>query len=137
MRRILRGFLAGIASGILFLGMGGRLVMRLLALIAHRPTHFGIQATLGILLIGAIMGSVGGLGYALVLRRASTAPLLKGALYGTFLFAVLIPLQPIAIQEEIEGLRGHLVVAGLLFWAAFLGYGVMLAALESLGAGFS
>ena len=70
MRRILRGFLAGIASGILFLGLGGRLVMRLLALIAHRPTHFALEATLGILLIGAILGSVGGLGYALVLRRA-------------------------------------------------------------------
>ena len=57
--------------------------------------------------------------------------MLKGALYGTLLFAVLIPLQPMAIQEEIDALRGHLVVAGMLCWVTCAGYGVMLARLEA------
>jgi hypothetical protein len=137
MRGIVGGLLAGVASGILLLGLGGRLAMRVLALIAHRPTHFGLKATLGILLIGAILGGLASLGYTLVLRQARGAPALKGALYGSFLFAVLIPLQPAAIQEEIVAFRGHLAVAGLLFWAVCVGYGVMLAGLEARRSGFN
>lgn len=137
MRGILAGLVAGIASGLLLLGLGGRLAMRLLALIAHRPTHFGLGATLGILVIGAILGGAASLGYSLFLHRMRGAPALKGALYGSLLFVVLIPLQPRAIQEEIDALHGHLVVAGLLFWAVCVGYGVMLAGLAARRAAFS
>ena len=105
--------------------------MRVLALVADRPTHHGLGASLGIVLIGGILGVLAGLGYLLVARPAPGASALKGALYGTVLFAVLIPLQPAAIQEEIGALRGHLVVAGLCFWAACVGYGVLLAMLVS------
>lgn len=108
--------------------------MRVLAIVANRPTHFGLGASLGILLIGGILGVVASIGYLLVGRRAPGAPALKGALYGTALFAVLVPLQPDAIQEEIHALQGHLLVAGLGFWAVCVGYGVLLAILVSRGA---
>jgi hypothetical protein len=97
---------------VLLVGVGGRLAMRVLALIAHRPTHFGLGATLGILL-----------------RQARLAPAIKGALYGTLLFAVLVPLQPAAIREEIAAFQSHLMLAGLFFWAVCVGYGVVLAGL--------
>jgi hypothetical protein len=122
---------AGLGSGIVVLGLGGRLAMRVLALVAGRPTHFGLGASLGIVLIGGILGVLASIGYLLVGRRAPGTPALRGALYGTVLFAVLIPLQPAAIQEEIGALRGHLVVAGLCFWTACVGYGVLLAILVS------
>src|SRR5438105_3494529 len=90
-RTALAGLVAGLGSGILALGLGGRLAMRVLALVADRPTHFGLGASLGIVLIGGILGVLASLGYLLVGRRAPGAPALKGALYGTLLFAVLIP----------------------------------------------
>jgi hypothetical protein len=40
---------------------GRPLAMRLLALIAHRTVHFDWSATLGIFLIGGILGANGGL----------------------------------------------------------------------------
>jgi hypothetical protein len=101
--------------------------MRGLALIAHRPTHFGLGATLGILLIGAILGAIASLGYTLVLGQARVAPAIKRALYGTLLLAVLVSLQPAAIREEIAAFQSHLMLAGLFFWAVCVGYGISLA----------
>jgi hypothetical protein len=60
-------------------------------------------------------------------------PLLKGALYGTLLLLLLIPLQPSAIQEEITAFRGHLIAAGLLFWMVCAGYGIVLAIIVARG----
>jgi hypothetical protein len=50
-------------------------------------------------------------------------------LFGTLFLAVLIPLQPAAVQEEIAAFRGHLVLATFCFWLIFAGYGFALAKL--------
>jgi hypothetical protein len=135
MKGVLGGLVAGVASGVLLLGIGGRLAMRLLALIAHRPTHLGLGGTLGILLIGAILGAIASLGYTLFFRHVRLAPAIKGACYGTVLFTVLVPLQPAAIREEIAAFQNHLMVAGLFFWAVCAGYGVLLARLVAARSG--
>jgi hypothetical protein len=132
-RHAFRALIAGTLGGIVILGAGGRLVMRLLALMAHRPLQFGWGATLGILLIGGILGAIGGLVFALTAARLRSTPLLKGALYGTLLLLLLIPLQPSAIQQEITALRGHLLAAGVLFWLVWASYGVLLATIVTRG----
>ncbi len=128
-----RALIAGTLSGVVILGAGGRLAMRLLALMAHRPVHFGWSATLGIFLIGGILGAVGGVAFALTANRLRSDPLLKGVLYGTLLLLLLMPLQPSAIQEEITAFRGHLIAAGLLFWMVCAGYGIVLAIIVARG----
>ena len=72
-----------------------------LALIAQRATHFGLGATLGILLIGGVSGAIASLCYTLLFRRVRLASAIKGVGYGTLLFVVVIPLQPATIREEI------------------------------------
>jgi len=110
----------------LFLGIGGRVAMRGLALAVGRPTNFGLGATAGIVLIGSLLGLVGGVLFALVGRRLPTSGAMNGALFGTLFFALLIPLQPAAVQEEIAAFREHLFLATICFWLIFATYGVVL-----------
>jgi hypothetical protein len=129
--RIAQLLLAAVLSGAVFLGIGGRIAMRVLALAVGRPTNFGTGATAGIILIGAVLGLVGGIAFAIVASRLPGSPLVKGLLFGTLFLAVLIPLQPAAVQEEIAAFRGHLMVATMSFWILFCGYGVTLASVAA------
>jgi hypothetical protein len=128
--RILRGLLAGVVAGLVVLGIGGRIVMRVLALVTHRPPHFGLGASLGILLIGAVLGTLACVPLiALTWRRptgASRPAAWRGMLYGSLVFLLLIPLQPAAIREEVSALRGHMPLILALFWAIFASYGLVL-----------
>ena len=115
------GVVRGGVAGALCLGLGGRLAMRGLALLGRRPTGFSLGATLGILLIGTILGAVGGLAFALVSGRRSSR--LGGSLFGTAFFLLLVPLQPAAIREEITAFRGHFGEVGVCFGLLFAIYG--------------
>jgi hypothetical protein len=44
-RQVFHALIAGTMSGVVILGAGGRVAMRLLALMARRPVHFGWSAT--------------------------------------------------------------------------------------------
>jgi hypothetical protein len=128
-RRTSQALLIGLLSGVAFLGIGGRIGMRALALAVDRPTNFGLGATVGVIFIGAVLGLVGGLVFALVARGLPGTPAVKGLVFGTLFLAALIPLQPPAVQEEIAAFHGHLLLATLCFWLIFCGYGVTLASL--------
>jgi hypothetical protein len=121
----------GFLSGVAFLGIGGRLAMRALALAVDRPTNFGLAATLGIIFIGAVLGLAGGLVFALVARGLPGKPAVKGPVFGTLFLAGLIPLQPPAVQEEIAAFHGHLLLATVCFGLIFCGYGLTLASLSA------
>jgi hypothetical protein len=126
-RRTIQMLLVGVLSGVIFLGIGGRVVMRGLAVAVGRSTDFGLGATAGIVLIGGVLGLIGGVVFALVAGRLPGSAAAKGVLFGTAFLAVLIPLQPAAVQEEIEAFRGHLVLATICFWVIFALYGFTLA----------
>lgn len=121
--------LAGLASGLVVLGVGGRVAMRLLALAAGREPQFGAEGTFGIIVIGGALGTVGGLLFALVAPRLPRSRALAGAIHGTLVLAVLAPLLPPAVREEIEALKSHLVLAASTFWLLFALYGIALATL--------
>ena len=100
--------------------------MRGLALAVGRPTNFGLGASAGIVLIGSLLGLLGGILFVLVKSRLPGSALAKGMIFGTLYFALLIPLQPAAVQEEIAAFQGHLLLATICFWLIFAAYGVML-----------
>jgi hypothetical protein len=128
-RRTSQALLIGLLSGVAFLGIGGRVAMRVLALAVDRPTDFGLGATAGILLIGGVIGLVGGIIFAMVAPTLPGGPGIKGLLFGTLFLAMLIPLQPRAVQEEIAAFDGHLIFATECFWLVFCGYGLTLSTL--------
>lgn len=123
-RRLLTAAAAGLVCGILVLGLGGRVMMRIVALAGHRPVHFGAGATAGIVLIGGILGLIGGLGFGLLQRVLPGSAAVKGLLYGTLFFVVVVPLQPDPIQAEITELRSIWSIVIPLFWALFLAFGL-------------
>ena len=64
LNRIGAGLVTGAAAGALIGGIGARLAMRVVALLGEGAPSFSIGGTLGILLMGAILGAIGGLGFA-------------------------------------------------------------------------
>jgi hypothetical protein len=121
--------LVAVLCGLAFLGIGGRVAMRGLALAVDRPTNFGIGATAGIIFIGGLLGLIGGVVFGIISSRLPGSPAIKGLLFGSLFLAVLIPLQPAAVQEEIAAFRGHLMIATMAFWFLFSGYGLTMAML--------
>lgn len=69
MKGLLRSALAGAVTGALVLGLGGRVVMRLAALIAARTPGFSWGGTLEVIAAGAMFGAAGGLAWVVIARR--------------------------------------------------------------------
>lgn len=126
--RIGRAALTGFVAGLLVLGIGGRIAMRIVALIIHQTTHFGSGATLGIVFIGGVLGALGGTVYGLVLGKSGmNRAAVKGVIYGTVLFAVLATFQPPAIRAEVTAARMFWVEIIPIFWALCVCYSLVLA----------
>ena len=71
----------GAAMGLVFLGMGGRVAMRIFALLTDRAAAWSFEGSLTIVLMGAVVGSIGGLLLWLGRRFFGTSPLARGALF--------------------------------------------------------
>lgn len=61
MRRFARSAFLGLLLGALILGIGGRLVMRLTALIANQPGGFSLGGSVEVIATGAFFGLLAGL----------------------------------------------------------------------------
>lgn len=123
-----RAALAGMIVGVVVLGLGGRLAMRLVALLIHQAPHLGVGATLGIVFIGGVLGTLAGAAYGVTLQRRWPAWVTtKGFFFGSVLFIVLALLQPAAIRAEVTAARAYLWAIIPIFWAVCVGYAVMLA----------
>ena len=131
LRRFAVSLLSGFVAGVAILGVGGRIAMRIMAVVAHREAHFSLGATLGILLIGGILGTLASIPFAAVRRWLPRNPVSAGVIYGTAMLMILIPLQPASIRDEITALRGFLLPATLIFWIVCTSYAIALARLNA------
>jgi len=112
-RSLLTALLVGTATGALFLGVGGRLVMRAFGLATGRPSGFSVGGTFSVILWGAIAGFVGGM---LLVAAARFLPALlrfRGLIFGLLCYVVATP-----------GFRPPQLLVFALFAPTFLGYGV-------------
>src|SRR5439155_1317667 len=90
-RRFSLALLLAAATGALFLGAGGRLVMRLFALATGRFPTFSVHGTLNVVLAGAIAGAVGGLILFALARWLPERPWLRGLTFSAVCYLVAIP----------------------------------------------
>jgi len=111
--RLFTALLVGTATGALFLGVGGRLVMRALALAAGRPPGFSFGGTLSVILSGAIAGFVGGVLLFAAARFVPAVLRFRGLIFGVFCYALATP-----------GFRPPQPLVFALFAPTFLAYGV-------------
>lgn len=127
---------AGAVLGATIGGIGARIAMRVVALLGEGQPGFTFAGSVGIVIVGAVLGALGGLGFALLRgllrigRSEDTSPLLHsmaaGAIYGGAL-AVLASL-PFFLNPVGElALATPLVGAALFAWIP-LAWGLVLGA---------
>src|SRR6266705_1024627 len=104
MRRLGMTLLLGAATGALFLGAGGRLVMRLFALATGRFPTFSVRGARNVVLAGAMAGALGG--------WLPKPPWLRGLTFSAVCYLVAIP-----------GFRPPQPLVFALFAPVFLAYG--------------
>ncbi len=124
-RRFVITVLAGAGAGLLFLGIGGRIAMRIIAALAGQAPGFSVGGTLTVVLLGGLWGAPGG-PIALLLERLVTWRLARGIVLGAtgFAFAML------TVGQELDGPVAQAPVwpiAVAMCAALFLGYGLLVA----------
>ncbi len=112
--RIRASAMAGLASGLVVLGIGGRLLMRLLAVVTPEDPHFTWSGTLEVLAIGAAWGLLTG-PLILVLGTRLRRPHLIGPVFGLVAFG--LALVPFLL---FSGFGGPIVAPPALLWLGAL-----------------
>jgi len=107
--------LLGAATGALFLGVGGRLVMHAFALATARSAGFTLRGSLNVVFAGAIAGAIGGMLRAVIDRFMPQRLWLRGVLFAGICYLIATP-----------GFRPPRPLVFALFAPAFLAYGVVL-----------
>lgn len=115
LRRLATGFVLGMIAGALFLGVGGRLVMRLFALATNRPWAFTLGGSVNVVLAGAIAGGIGGIALATIHRFLPRRLWRRGVLFAVICYLIAIP-----------GFRPPKLLVFALFAPVFLAYGMVL-----------
>jgi hypothetical protein len=116
---VLDEVLIGVGLGALVLGVGGRVVMRVIAVVTDRPLLLSVGGTITIIAAGAAAGAAGGVLHAI--SRVVTA---RGGSGSTVLrvglFALLLGL------VTWRGLHGTPAAQAVAFWPLVAIYGVLL-----------
>lgn len=120
LRNWISGILIGGGTGLIVLGIGGRLAMRALALQERPAAAFTLGGTITVILLGAVSGIAGGLGHVVLFRFLPHFHWLRRALFGALL--LLIALRGLSGQATTLALMLFvplvvvyaLIVAGLL-----------------------
>jgi len=130
------GFLASLIASFM-IGVGARIIMRIVAFTAHIPPNFSVPGTLNIVLLALLLGLVPGFVYTLCMFILSSSPkvskhlpcsLWRGLVFGVLLLligglpSVLIPLLPKKdLNLGIPFLNRSMFAALLLIYGIILG----------------
>ncbi|HUE79517.1 MAG TPA: hypothetical protein VMN38_07790 [Sphingomicrobium sp.] len=127
------GALIGATLGALFLGVGGRIVMRLLAIMISRDPAFSIGGTFEVATYGAIVGSVSGAAFALCRPILPGRWWAQGAMLAALAYAGTIATLPAHIADTARPFAGQMTTVLLLFGFCFALFGLAMARLSSSG----
>lgn len=112
---------AGLLSGLLVLGIGGRMVMRLAAFTTPEAPRFSWPGTLQIAGSGAVWGLVTA-PLLLIFRAMGLSRRVRGALFGLAVLALAIP--PFL---TFSGFTGTLVAPASFFWLGAIAFPILFA----------
>lgn len=108
-RQLVLACIAGLVSGLLILGLGGRTLMRLLAFTTPEDPRFSWAGTLQIIALGGVWGTL--TGPLVLLTRPRLENWFAGALFG------LLVLLPAAVVFAIfSGFTGEIVAPASFLW---------------------
>ena len=130
--RLVRTLLFGGLIGALILGAGGRIVMRLLALLVDRPTGFSLGGTLEVVGYGALLGLGGGL--LKFLSGSVGEGKLGGVFVGLMTYSMANVTLPDHIAETAAPFADQMWLVHMLFGTIFLAFGIALSVAASSSA---
>lgn len=119
-RRSLRTSLAlGSVVGAVFLGIGGRIAMRIFALMEGRDPGWTFEGSLTVVFMGAVFGTIGGFLLWLGRRLFTRSPVARGALFWIPLTALFLRgLSPLT-QNSLMAFLPFYVAYGLVVYRVF------------------
>ena len=111
------------------LGIGGRLVMALIALSQGTIERPSLEGSIEVVITGLLIGVPAGLLFIGLRKYLPIAGLWKGAAWGVGVFVVLAIITPPAAQSAIEGVGSHIIPITIgLFGLLFVIYGIVIEA---------
>lgn len=122
--RFSNSIVAGILSSFLFLGIGGRIAMRFIAILAGQEPRFTVEGTIAILLFSTFIGIISGALFPVAARHLPSPSAAKGGTWGMLLFVVLIPMLPEDIHHEALYFKHLLPLTITLFGLLFILFGL-------------
>jgi len=127
---------AGLASGLLILGVGGRIAMRVVAYTASDPLRFTLGGTLQVVALGAAWGGLTGPILLLLARLPRSRRRWTGPLFGTIVLglAVLIVGTVLGFEGRIVAPPAFIALSAVLFPLLFVLHGITTAWLTARGA---
>jgi hypothetical protein len=124
---------AGLISGFVVLGIGGRIAMRALAYLTPESPRATLYGTLGILLAGAAWGAVTAPGLLLLERVWAAGDRLLSVAFGLGVFllatSLFVPLS--GFDGRIVAPQSFIVASVVVFPALFLAHGVIVVRLRA------
>lgn len=130
-RQLSISFVAGVISGTIILGLGGRILMRLIAVLNETAHGFSWGGTLEVILLGSIIGSIAGICYGLIGFLIKRNVILTGIVTGLFTYAAIL-LLPIEGKGAALGFPELQTFIYLSFGVLFLLFGICLTIFYSL-----
>lgn len=127
LRTALDGVAGGVLAGALVLGVGGRLVMRGIALMAGGPPSFELAGSLEVVALGAIIGAQAGLVYGLAAPHLPGRWWVQGIAYGLLAYGAVLA-WPLDGKGAARAFPALLPAVLMLFGVAFILFGLALAA---------
>ena len=119
------GACAGVAGGILW-GILARVAMRVMALVAGRPTEISAEGTLLIILVGVFLGIPSGLVFVAIRRWLPHGLFLRACVFGLVVVSVLgYPFYVGPLRDE--GILGHAYLAFFMFEGLLVLFGMAVA----------
>ncbi|MDH3710540.1 MAG: hypothetical protein OER04_11660 [Cyclobacteriaceae bacterium] len=124
-KKLTAGLLAGAMVGTVVLGIGGRLIMRIIALIGGVTPGASLGGSLEVMAFGSLTGILAGAGYTLIRRILPGKAWLKGTLFGLLIYAVLLVI-PFDSKLAAKGFLQLTVLIHLLFGGLCVVFGLVL-----------
>jgi hypothetical protein len=120
------GLASGLLTGVVILGVGGRIAMRVVALLARAEPGFSFGGTLEVLSFASLVGLASGPVFATMGKRSPGSELLKGAVFGALVFFVVV-LLPGEAKNAAFAFPELFPVTIAMFAALFIAFGIALA----------
>lgn len=130
--KALRDLVAGAVLGALVLGLGGRIVMRLLALAVGRGPAFSLGGTTEVVAYGAIVGVISAALFAMARAILPRRWPIQGLILAGLSYGGTIGTLPAHIAQTARPFADRMPLVLTLFGLCFLLFGLALARFSSL-----